>query len=472
MRGAPRSTLVAVLVAAAVAAAVAFDVTTPSAAPRPATTSSVSESGVLGCPVITIPRAHTYIHLANVSPQGHPDARINVTVSSAGRPRSTALTLPSGGLRTIALTKVKRGAAATIEYSGGTIVASHSVWTDDQQSAAAACTHPAVGVLVVPLMRTLKAGSTLSIFNPGTADADVSVTLLADGKRLTPERLTRRIIRGGARRDFLVGDFAFNSRDVTALVHVASGAIVAGGFVNEPVGVSALEGRSPHTGVVAVVGQTNTASLVLVNPGEEPAEVTSRLLTVTAQGAAPGVPPAMDGLSAVRRTIASRDGGAAAGFMLTTASTDGLAGGGSWLARGRLNTDRAASTASPVASRFAAVAAPMMRRGASRLILLNPHDTPTSVQLRILGSTPSTLEVMIEAGRLMVIALPAGPVGVVAEASAPISGLLEVLARPQLASKRRAAFGLVAVAVSSLDPPAPVAVVLDPRTGVPAAREG
>src|SRR5206468_5586007 len=123
--------------------------------------------------------------------------------------------------------RVHGPAGLAIEYSGGDLVASHSLWLPTRSglggnaagAAAASCVRSGDGDVVIAHARTLKAAARLVLFNPGGADADITVTLLADGRLIKPEGLKQRLVKAGQRRDFRLGDFAFSARDVTATIH-------------------------------------------------------------------------------------------------------------------------------------------------------------------------------------------------------------------------------------------------------------
>jgi hypothetical protein len=453
---------ITIVLTMAVAAAAAVDAITPSQPTRVTPVASSADAGVLACASLTSGTSRGFLHLANLS-EGRRPARVTITYVSSARARSQSLQLPAGAVRTIAVKGVKGRTAAIIEYAGGAIVASHSIWTPRSGVAGAACSHPMSGDIVVPHLRTLRSRSVVSVFNPGGAEPNVTVTLwLPGGRRISRVRLTNRVIHARSRRDFSIGDFAFDAPEVAAVVH-ATGPIVVEGQLMTPNGFAATEGVAASAQTIPIAALSGRGAIGVVNPGAQPIELSSRIMTRASQGAAPGFAPALDERTAIVRAIPSRDHGASAAYLLS-ASAGTVAATTSWI-RGARSHDIAYATGTAPARRIGAVGAVIGKGGAASLLISNPGDEPASVHVRVLGRMPSVRDLVIEAGRLVAIGLPVGSVAASLDASQPIGAMLEVR------YVSAAGVGTMGIATTPMDVPAPVGVLIDPRAGVPAARE-
>jgi hypothetical protein len=382
------------------------------------------------------------------------------------------IALAASSARTISVPPAYTAAAAIIEFAGGAVVASHSIWEPTHRAAAAACSHTAAGDLLLPHLRTLNARSSVSLFNPGSADADVSVTILVDGRVLTPERLTRRVVPPHGRRDFSLGDFAFNGNDVTAVVHVGAGSVVAEALVRTPAGVDAIEGVAASSSAIAISGASGASTSVSFADGAtDSAGPDIRLITTSSQGSA-SVPPAIGGQTALRRAIPGSGG--PAGFAIQSAVGPGVVAATSWRVRSTRGQDVASLACVQPSTQWGGVIGVVLPGAQVGAIVVNPGTDAATIHLHRIGPAGSSdVDEVIEGGRLLRIGLGTtkGTYAVSVRSSVPVG--VALVANAVVAQKPRVVVpGLAAIAVDGapLGPPPPVAVIQDQRAGVPAVQ--
>jgi hypothetical protein len=99
-------------------------------------------------------------------------------------------------------------------------------------------------------------------------------------------------------------------------------------------------------------------------------------------------------------------------------------------------------------------------------VIVNPGEQPSQVHVMTIGPAGVlTRDITVQAGRLtdVVVGRGAGTFALLVDADAPI-----VLALRSIALAGGSPPSSVAVLGQAFSPPAPEAVVIDPRTGVPA----
>lgn len=459
--------------ALALAGAVTLDALVPLEPAAPAGVAVPGTGGVLACPFASEGRGNAYLHLANV---GTTPAKIRVTVLPArGRRPVIPLELRAGAVRSVRLHGLVKGkAGAIVEYTGGEVVASHTLWLPARGGpaggGAATCARAGPAQTVITHVGTLRAETRLAVVNPGHADADITVTLLADGRALAPEGLAQRVVPARSRREFRLGDFAFDTRSLTAAVHSAIGRVVPEALVTSAAGVELIGAQTPSAELASIVVRTGPgATFSLSATGEDDAGIDSRLVTGGRQGKAPGIPPALAPGATRRVAVPDAGRGAPAAYALGVTVGSPVVAGASWPVVSGSSRDRAAAEAVPYARRWAGVAGIVHDRSSARAVVLNPGPDPAVARLRILGSPGGRSErsLTVAPGRVAVVVLGRGKgvFGFDLEAGRPVAVILEASA----ISTGRRIFGF-ALPATPLYPPVPVAVQDDPRTGVPAPR--
>ncbi|HEV2685158.1 MAG TPA: DUF5719 family protein, partial [Actinomycetota bacterium] len=265
------------------------------------TVSLAQDAGLLTCPYLTEPNALAYLQLANI---GAGPSSVRVTIGAAkGGPIVVTTSVPAGGTSSMRIpARAASRAGAAVEFSGGDVVATHMLFLRRATTpiaraggaAASPCSRAGGEDVVVTGATTFGSDSTLALFNPGAADADVSVSLVADGRVFQPQRLSRRVVQSRTRQDFRLGDYAFNARTLTAIVHANAGRVVAEGLVRSGTGVELLPGQVPANEVVAIAGQSGKGSSVGVTViGSDDAGIDATVLNATAQSSVGGFPPSL-----------------------------------------------------------------------------------------------------------------------------------------------------------------------------------
>jgi hypothetical protein len=333
-------------------------------------------------------------------------------------------------------------------------------------AAASPCTRAGGEDVVVTGARTLGGDTTLALFNPGAADADVSVSLVADGRLFQPQRLSRRVIQSRTRQDFRLGDYAFNARTLTAIVHANAGRVVAEGLVRLATGVELLPGQIPSDEVVDIAGQSGAGSSVGVTViGNDDAGVDATLMNATTQLSVGGFPPSLQ--PGVGRYLVVPDQGSAApaayDFRVSVGSP--LVAETTWTTSKSGIQEVASLPGVAPASRWAAVIGATQAVTVTRAVIVNPRGVPSSVRVTTIGPSGTTSQTLtIPAGRLMDIAIGKGPgtFAVVVDADGPVAFGLR-------SSGFESRGGVsVAIAGEPFSAPAAEAVVIDQRTGIPA----
>jgi hypothetical protein len=455
--------------------AIATDRVSPASPASPAALTASPAAGVLSCPYLTEPKAAAYVALANV---GSSPARARIGIGARkGPPLSIPVSLPVG--RTVSVPIPAAAAAhasAVIEYSGGAIVAAHMLRVAPATvpvprpggAAAASCVRAGGSDVAVTGASTLGSDAVLALFNPGSADADVTVSLIADGRVIEALRLARRIVAAHSRVDFRLGDFAFNARALTAVVHANVGRVVAEVLQRTNDGVELLEGQTPETQAVAIAGQTvGGATVGLQALGPNDAGIDARSITADQTTSVAGVPPDLPPASGRTLQIPDRFNGAPAAYVFDVTVGSPVVATASWTsANGGLREVASLPAAAP-AARWGAVVTAFERASTTRAVIVNPSGLAALVHVTILSAAgPATQDVTVPAGRLADISVARGPgtFAVLIASDQPV-----VLAVRSIGVVKGRGLSSVALIGRAFIEPAAEAVVIDPRVGVPAA---
>jgi hypothetical protein len=466
--------IVVLLVLALAGGAIAVDRVSPAEPVAPSTVSLAPAAGVLSCPYVTEPNAREYIQLANV---GSSTASVRLGIGAAkGSPIGIAVSLPAGTAKSLRIPSnaASRG-AAVIEYSGGAVVATHMLFMPKSSgpvvraggAAASPCARAGSQDVVVTGARTVGTDVVLAVFNPGSADADVSVSLIADGRVLQPQRLSKRIVASHSRRDFRLGDFAFSARNLTAVVHANSGRVVAEALMQSAQGVELLPGQTPSSEMIAVAGQSGSGTNVgLTVIGQDDAGIDVRLISAIAQSSVAGIPPSLPPARGRSLEIPDQGEAAAAAYAFRVTVGSPIVAGTSWTTTHSGSRELAVLPGVVPSSQWGAVLGAFQPGAGTRAIIVNPRGVATVVHVTTLGPTGrSVQDVTIPAGRLvdLPIGKGVGTFAVFVDAEGPV-----VLALRSVAFLPGKVGTSVAVVGESFVAPPPEAVVIDPRAGVPA----
>ncbi|HLW16551.1 MAG TPA: DUF5719 family protein [Actinomycetota bacterium] len=452
---------------------IAVDRVSPAKPARLSTVSLAPDAGLLTCPYLTEPNARAYLQLANI---GAGPSSVRVTIGAAnGPPIVVTTSVPASGTSSMGIPAgAASRAGAAIEFSGGEVVATHMLFLPKTTTpiaraggaAAAPCARAGGEDVVVTGATTLGSDATLALFNPGAADADVSVSLIADGRVFQPFRLSRRVIQSRTREDFRLGDYAFNARTLTAIVHANAGRVVAEGLIRSATGVELLPGQIPANEVVAIAGQSGAGSTIGVTViGNDDSGIDARILNASSQISVGGFPPSLP--PEVGRFFAVPDQGsmapAAYDFRVSVGSP--IVAETTWTSSGSGTEDVASLPGVEPASQWAAVIGAFQPGTVTRAVIVNPRGVPSTVHITTIGpSGPTTQDLSIPSGRLADVAIGkgAGTFAVVVNADGPVAfGLRSVAFN---------ANGGVSVAITgeAFTAPSSEAVVIDQRTGIPA----
>lgn len=245
-------------------AAAADRVVPPRDEPPPGIVPTAPSGGVLSCPTATTKTAEGRLYLANV---GDSTGRARVFIRPAkGKAITQRLGLVAGQIEVIDLSKLTKDASGlAVEWSGGKIIAAHSLHSYRRSilpgrslprfMSAAQCFEVLGPVVTIAGARTTQLGDTnIALFNPGPAPADVSIAIRAGGRYSRPQRLQHRIVRPLSRRDFSIREFAFGSQDITAVITMNSGRVVAEGYVETRGGAELISAVPPLSEALALIG--------------------------------------------------------------------------------------------------------------------------------------------------------------------------------------------------------------------------
>lgn len=454
--------------------AIALDRVSPARPAKAATVSLAPDAGALSCPYLTESGGHAYLGLANVGARAA-SVRVGI-LPEKGPPIQLSATLPPASTKMIRVPSgVTARAAAVVEYSGGIVVASHVLTLPGANgppaskagSGAAECQRPGGADVVVTQLRTANADTTLTLFNPGSADADVTTTFIADGRVVEPIRLQHRVVPSHARFDMRLGDYAFNARAITAIVHASAGRVVPEALQRSTTGVELIPGQFPTSSAVVIAGRTGGgASVGLGVIGQDDSGFDARLINNQGQVSASGFPTSLPPYTTHTQPVPDQGAGAAAAYAFDVSIGSPIVAGTTWVSSRRGVVDESSLPAAVPSSRWAAVVPAVDQTATTGGMIVNPGSTPVVVQLTLIAPSGTTRrQLTLPAGRMTLFSagLGSGAFGVLLEADAPV-----VLAMQSLEFTAKLDFHATALLGDALTVPRPVAVGIDPRVGVPA----
>lgn len=463
-----KAKLASFVVLVLIGAAIAADSLAP-AAPKAAKGIVVAtQGGALACPVAVDGASEAFIDIANLSDV---TSRVRVTlIPSRGKQQLVSLSVPGTSTRSVRIDgRVRAPASAVVEYVGGEVVASHMLFRRSGAItgiAEAPCARTAGPDLIVLPARTLRATATLSLFNPGSAPADVTVTLVSDGAPLHPERLSRRVVAGRSRLDFSLEDFAFDAQTVSAIVHAITGRVVAEVLQTNASGIEILTATEPATDVVSFSGVSGASARLAILPfGRGGSSIGGSLLSATATASGMRMPEAITPDAGASVPIAIRSKGGPASTSLTLNSGAPFSIGSSWSALGYHGTEIGALPGAHPANRWGAVGA-LVRAGSMDLLVANPGEREAAVNTIVMvGGAQQRRTVVVEPGSLKVLRLgtKTGFYGVLVTSSQPV-----VTALHSFCGSEPTGVLVAGIAGTALRTSTPVAPRVDGRAGVPA----
>lgn len=468
---------IGVVVAAAFAGAAAADRFAPASPALPAPQKAGAPGAVWACPMVKGAGTSGWIHVANA---GTTPSLVRVTFIPDGAPPVViAVTVEPGRATTVgAPANMRQAAGALVEAGGGELIVSRSAFLVEAPgrsgAAAAACRRPDEQTVVVPVGSTLGAETQIVMLNPGASDAVVDVALAFDGERQEPETLRGRVVPARGRLVIRAGDFAFDVSALTAIVTARSGRVVAEGLLVRGGSIELVPGGAAAQSLVALTSSgRGPGGFATVAIGDADAVIEARLLTTTGQSSfealAAGVPPYRPIVAGVPPAA----GPAGPAALAVESATSGLAIVGSWQVSARGASDQLIAPGTVPSRRAVAVMGVPATPGSTGVLLAATDEEAAVVDITVLTEAgpvapPQLKGLRVEAGRTAVFGLPGVPAtsafGVVISSSAGA-----FVAALDVTSVLSGFFGAYAVAAVPTIASPPVGVVMDPRTGIPAA---
>ncbi|MFP5225093.1 MAG: DUF5719 family protein, partial [Actinomycetota bacterium] len=275
--------------------------------------------------------------------------------------------------------------------------------------AAARCQETAGPELALAAARTDSVGdTTLSLFNPGPAPADISVAVRVEGRFVEPQRLQRRIVRPLSRRDFSLQDFAFGKGEIAIVIRANSGRVVSEALIETRQGVELVSAQPPLSEAVAlspVSGRGVRLSLSATDPSGASIEA-SRY----ADGEAPAaeVPPSLgegvQGQAAVP-AVGNRE---PVGYSLLTGAGGRVAAAISWAVSGSSGFDIVGASASQPSTNWAGVSAGLTEGWRLELLIAGARGEGGVAELSVIGSKARTEEIDVPPGTVRRVRLADG----------------------------------------------------------------
>lgn len=380
---------------------------------------TVPSGGVLSCPMATTGSGEAFLYLFNA---GDEDGRARVLIRPVDGTgvRQVRVGIAAGGIETIPLhALIDEPSGVLVEWSGGQIVASHTIKTERRLIGAgrrlprfvagAQCQETAGPQLAFAAGRTNDVGDTiLSLFNPGPAPADVSISVRVDGQFVQPQRLQRRIVRPLSRRDFSLRDFAFGKGEIAVVVRADSGRVAAEAYVETRSGAEIVTGQPPLAEALAlapVSGKGVRLSLSSTDPNG---------VTVLASRYADGesdateVPPSLGpGVPGQITVPAVGDDGPVA-YSLLTETAGRLTAAISWSVSGPTGYDLVGASAALPSTVWQGVSAGMNEGWKLELLVAAARGEGGVAELEVHGPRARSEEVDLPPGTVRVVRLANG----------------------------------------------------------------
>lgn len=387
--------------------------------------------GVLACPVATMGSGEAYLYLVNT---GETTGRARVLVRPVGGAgvEQVRLGVKPGEISTIALHRLTaEPSGVLVEWSGGQIFATHSLKTATRIigpgrrlprfAAAAACREPGGPELAFTAGRTDNVGdTTLSLFNPSSAAADVSISVRIDGQFVEPQRLQRRVVKPLSRRDFSLRDFAFGKGEIAVVIRSLSGRVVAEAFIENREGAELVSATPPSSETIALVPATESpAKLSFSGTDLAPVSILAHRYD-DGEAAAPEVPPTLGPGVPGQVTLAASTGRAVA-YALTTQSAGRVVSATSWSVSGGIGFDLVAASGGTPSTVWSGVAAGMSPGWSTELLVVSAGGESGSVALRVIGPKAREESIELPSGtvRRVVLADDDRPHGFVMSSDSP-----------------------------------------------------
>jgi uncharacterized protein DUF5719 len=461
---------IAVPIVLALAGVGVVDRLRPPKPPLPAPVRPMRAGGVWACPVVKLDGSGGYLHLVNA---GSGPSTVRITYVPDGRKTiERAITLGAGRATTVGTpgSLLPAAAGAIVEYAGGAVTVSRTA-VFGGAAGAAPCNRPGPATVVVPQGSTLKAETQLAILNPTAADAVVDVALLVNGQPLRPQLLTGRVVPARSRLVLREGDFAFDAHSTAAMITAQGGRVVVDGTLTAAGTVDIIP-AAPATREVAAVASTarGTAIFAVVAIGEDDAVTAARLLTVqgptTFGPLVTGLPPDKP---LVSQAGADKPGAIA---LHVVSSTSPVAIGARWQVRAANGSSEwAVSSGVQPAKDVVAVLGAPATPAAMRLLVTNPDPAEATISATLFTESgpqePQALQdVRIAPGKSVALSISGVPatatVGVMVHST---GGRIVAAIEGTTTTPVYAAYAVTAIPIVA---PPGVAVVPDPRQGVPA----
>lgn len=427
-----RRVLVAVAILAV--ATVGLDRVVPARRGRPAgAIPSVPAGGVLACPIATTGEGDATLYLFNAGVEPG-RARILVRPVDGTGVRQLRVGLVSGGFERIELQRLaEERAAVVIEWSGGKIIASHTLITPPRLiapgrrlprfAAGSMCREPSGPDLALAAARTTAFGdTTLSLLNPGPAAADVSISVRVDGRFEEPQRLQRRIIRPLSRRDFSLGQFAFGKGEIAVVIRATSGRVVAEALIENREGAELIAAGPPLASGIVLAGTSGGETRLSLSATEEVPLALDAVRYADGETPAGEVPSTLGPGITGQVLVPSLGDGDPIGYALETVTGGRLTAAVSWPLSGSVGFDLAAVSAA-VPSAVWRLVAPVFDANWRLDVLVAPAGGEEAiVELETFGSEARTASLDLAPGtvRQIRLAQQPGAHGAIFRADVPI----------------------------------------------------
>ena len=230
-------------------------------------------------------------------------------------------------------------------------------------------------------------------------------------------------------------------------------------------GLEIVSGRPAELGGTVVAARSGPGVIAAIAPaGLEDSVVTMRVVDGTHQGVLPGAPATLRSGASRRLAIPEAEKSRAAALVVDVSIGSPVAAGVSWDWAGS-PPDEVITPLVSVGRRWRGVVGSPFAKTLIQALVVNLADKPAGVRVDLFGTRTSSLTRRVPPGRLTVLTLSesAATLGMNVSSDQPIAVVLQVAARG--AGGSTLAYGIPA---SPVVRPRPVAVVADPRVGIPA----
>lgn len=386
-----------------------------------------------------------WVSVANPSPE---PARVALTTFGRRPPSSTEQTVDPGSLAVVEVPAEEMAAGTQVEFFDAPLVAAMTVLRPKGGVGAEPCAATASSVWYQTEGTTVRGQSQhLVLLNPFDQDVVADVTLISGDERVRHGNLQGLVVPPRRAVSFDLGRFALGKRNLSALVEVGLGRVVAAGVGLVEGGglrLSLASDRASLLWVLPGAADDLPTELVVLAPGDEEVPFRARAQGAEVQREVLGE-ASVEGRSSATYELPARGVG-------LVAEADGRR---PFVAARRLIREGVADQASTpgVAPARAWVALPAATPDgpASHLVLQNPEDEVAEVRIRFLTATGPA-----EAPGLAELALPPGRTRVIALADLfgdePVAALVEASRGRVVAAQVVASESVYALAVGARPP--------------------